>query len=565
MEDLVIRNGTIVDGTGTARFTGDIAMRDGKLTQVGGKAGAAKRELDASGALVTPGWVDIHTHYDGQVTWDPYLSPSSWHGVTSVVMGNCGVGFAPVKPDKRAWVIDLMEGVEDIPGAALSAGIQWEWETFPQYMAALRAKKLAINVGAQIPHGPLRTYVMGERGADNDEATTADIAQMSQLVEEALQVGALGFSTSRTLIHKSSSGNLVPGTFATRPELFGIGHALKRAGKGVFQMTSNHIGMPQEVLWMADLARETGRPVAFNVQQIDQAPTLWQGLLKAVTDAQAQGVPLVGAVAGRPAGLLFSWQSSVHPFIAYPSFHTIAALPLEEKLAKLRDPAFKAALLAEAPKPLGEFGEFITKSFHKMFALGQGSAMDYEPTANQSAAAIATAQGQDPRALVYDWMMQDGGKAIIYFPIFNYSNHDFEHLRQLMESPHTLLSLGDGGAHCGVICDASLPTFMLTHWVRDRSRGPRMPLEFMVKRQTRDTARTYGITNRGTLEVGMQADINIIDFEKLAMAAPEMVHDLPANGRRLVQRATGYAATLVGSEPIYLAGEATGAMPGVVL
>lgn len=561
MFDLVIRNGTIVDGTGAPRRAGDVAINADRLVQVGGKAGAGKREIDAAGALVAPGWVDIHTHYDGQVTWDPYLTPSSWHGVTTVVMGNCGVGFAPVRADRRAWVIDLMEGVEDIPGSALAQGMAWEWETFPQYLDALRRKPLAIDVGAQVPHGPLRTWVMGERGAQNEAATPQDIAAMAAIVKEALCAGAMGFSTSRTLIHKSRSGELVPGTFASREELFGIGQALKDTGRGVFQLTSNHIDMVDEMtLWMRELARTTGRPVAFNVQQIDQAPQLWRQLLAGINEAQAQGIPLIGSVAGRPAGLLFSWESSAHPFIVYPAFLAIAHLPHAEKLAALRAPGFKERMLAQTPRDLGEFGRFITQGFHKMYPLG--AALDYEPAPETSVAAVSKRTGEDPRSIAYDWMLEQDGHAILYFPIFNYANENFEHLRELMASPHTMISLGDGGAHCGVICDASLPTFMLTHWVRDRSRGPKVGLEFMVKRQTADTARVYGLDDRGVLAPGNKADVNIIDFDRLRMHAPEMVFDLPANGRRLVQRADGYLATIVAGQPIFEHGEATGVLPG---
>ena len=571
MHDLVIRHGNIIDGTGARAFSGDIAVQDGTLVQVGGKASAGKLEIDAAGALVTPGFVDIHTHFDGQLTWDPYLSPSDGHGVTSIVAGNCGVGFAPAKPDKHAWLIDLMEGVEDIPGAALAEGIQWDWETFPQYLDAIARKKYAMDIGTQVPHGPLRAYVMGERGTANQEATPDDITQMAALVTEGLQAGALGFSTSRVLIHKSKSGELVPGTFASRDELFGIGRAIKKAGHGLFQMTGIYDKVHSEYAWITELARETGITLQFNFQQGDDAPHQWRDILRMMENAHAEGLKIYGGMAGRPAGMLYSWQSTIHPFVGYPSFAAIAALPLREKLAHLSQPEFRAKLLAETPADLGSTGNFVTRSFHKLFVLGDPP--DYEPAPSTSIAVMARAQGVAPAALAYDLMMQDGAKkgdggavdaasALLYFPIFNYSNSNLDHLVEQMKSATTVLSLGDGGAHCGFICDASLPTFMLTHWTRDRKRGQTLPLEFIVNAQTQRTARFYGLFDRGVLKPGYKADINLIDYPRLHLNAPYFTCDLPANGRRLMQKAEGYIATLVNGVPVSMHGAATGDLPG---
>jgi N-acyl-D-aspartate/D-glutamate deacylase len=565
MHDLVIRGGTLVDGTGAPRRTGDLAIDGDRIAQAGGTAGSGKREIDAAGALVTPGWVDVHTHYDGQVTWDPYLTPSSWHGVTTVVMGNCGVGFAPVKPDRHDWLIGLMEGVEDIPGAALAEGIRWEWETFPEYLDALARKPLAIDVGAQVPHGALRVYVMGERGvADDSAATPEDIAGMAGHLRASLRAGALGFSTSRTLIHRGADGKLVPGTFAGRDEVFGIGRVLGEVGQGVFQMTSNHVDMPAETEWMMELARETGRPVLFNLQQIDQAPDLWKSLVARLDAARAEGVPLIGSIPGRPAGVLYGWRASSHPFHFHAAWRETAALPVEQRIARLRDPEVRARLLAEDPPIQDDRARFMLRSFDKMYRVDP-AAPNYEPAPTEHAAAIAAATGRTPYEVLYDWLMSEDGAGIVYFPIFNYSYNDFSHLYRLLQHPSTMISLGDGGAHCGYITDAGLPTFMLTHWTRDRSRGPRLPLEEIVRRQTSHTASVYGLADRGVLRAGMKADVNLIDYDRLAFEAPYMAYDLPAGGKRLLQKARGYLATIVSGRPVFENGQATGALPGALV
>jgi N-acyl-D-amino-acid deacylase len=567
MFDTIIRGGTLVDGSGQPRFTGDLGITEGRIAEVGGKLGAARREIDASGAIVTPGWVDVHTHYDGQVTWDPYLSPSTDHGVTSVVMGNCGVGFAPVHADKRDWLISVMEGVEDIPGTVLAEGIDWQWETFPEYLDALERMPRALDVGAQIPHSALRTFVMGERGITHDEATPGDIQTMVQLVREGMRAGALGLSTSRTIIHKYQGRKYPPGTFASPDEILGIARVLGEVGHGVFQMTSNHYQMETELPWMTQLARDNNLPVAFALVQTDQTPDTWKRLLAALDETHREDVPLYGAVAGRPAGILMAWLGSTHPFMTHPLWLEIAPLPWPEKLARLRDPAVRAQLTDMAAlmgsAQYDTRSAYLTQSFHKMYALG--AEPDYEPPQSQSIAAIAQRDGLTPLEVAYDMLMDLDGKGIVYFPSFNYAYNDLSQLHTELQHPRTMMSLADGGAHCGYICDVSMPTYMLTHWARDRSRGPTLPLELMVQRQTRDTARIYGLNDRGLLQPGYIADINIIDFDRLRIPPPFVAFDLPAGGRRLVQTAEGYKSTLKAGETIMEAGQRTGALPGKLL
>ena len=567
MFDLVIRGARIVDGSGAPAFDGDVAVQDGRIAEVGGRLGAARRDIQADGALLTPGWVDVHTHYDGQATWDPYLSPSSHHGVTTAVMGNCGVGFAPVQPERRDWLISVMEGVEDIPGTVLSEGIEWDWETFPQYLDALERRPHAVDVGAQIPHSALRTYVMGERGLTHDEATPDDIHRMIELVREGLRAGALGFSTSRTLIHKYQGRKYPPGTFASPDEILGIAGALGEVGHGVFQMTSNHSQMEGELPWLTEVARRNRLPVAFALVQTDQTPDTWKRLLAALDETHRQGIPLYGAVSGRPASILMTWKGSMHPFMAHPLWPSLAALPWPERLARLRDPAVRAQLTdAQALEAGGRHDSrtaYLTQSFHKMFALGADP--DYEPPPEASVAAIAAREGRAPLEVVYDMLMAQDGEAVVYFPSFNYAYGHLDQLHAQFQHPRTMMSLADGGAHCGYICDASMPTFMLTHWVRGRTRGATIPLELAVRRQTADTAAVYGLHDRGRITPGLKADLNLIDFDRLRLQAPTVAFDLPAGGRRLMQRAEGYLATFVAGQAIMEQGEPSGAMPGRLL
>jgi N-acyl-D-aspartate/D-glutamate deacylase len=566
MHDLVIRGGKVVDGTGAPAETGDVVVDDGVVMSVGGRGGAARREIDADGLLVTPGWVDIHTHFDGQATWDPYITPSSWHGVTTVVMGNCGVGFAPAKPDRHAWLIGLMEGVEDIPGTALSEGIQWSWESFPEYLEALEGLDRVVDVGTQIAHGAVRAYVMGERGARNEPATPEDIQAMAAIVKEALEAGALGFSTSRTIVHRAIDGEPVPGTFAAEDELMGIGRAMGEVGKGVFELApagaaGEDIAAPEkEIVWMRKLAAATGRPVSFALIQHDMDPKQYRRMLELCEVAAAEGANVVPQVAGRPTSMLMGWQCTVHPFIENPTYLEIADLPLEARLERLRDPTVRDRMLREEVQFSEPIVGFIASSFHKLFRLGDPP--DYEPTPDQSVTAIAAREGRDPKEVAYDLLMQREGRELLYFPLFNYSDGNMDSTREMLTHPRAALGLSDGGAHCGVICDASTPTYMLTHWVRDRQRGERLPLEWVVKRQTRDTADLYGLRDRGVLAPGMKADVNVIDLEHLALRPPEIAFDLPAGARRLVQHAVGYRATIVNGELTYSDGEATGALPG---
>ncbi len=563
MHDLVIRGGTIVDGTGGAARTGDVAIDGDRISAVGGAAGPAKTTIDATGKLVTPGWVDIHTHYDGQVTWDPYLTPSSWHGVTTVVMGNCGVGFAPARPDKHDWLIGLMEGVEDIPGTALTAGMQWGWESFPEYMDAVAKMPRALDVAAQVPHGAVRAYVMGERGARNEPATADDIARMAAIVKDGIAAGAVGFTTSRTLLHRAVDGEPVPGTFAAEDELLGIGRVMGELGRGVFEMASDLMPEGKELAWMEQLSAETRRPITFACLQNDIDPGQWRRLLEASAEANARGAHMAPQVAARPTSLLMGLQSSAHPFIGYASYQALAHLPLDERVRRMREPAVRSQILEEKVQFSNAIAAYVASSFHKLFPLGDPP--DYEPAPEKSVAAIAEREGRTPQEVAYDLLLQRDGRELLYFPLLNYANFDFEPIREMLLHPSAIVGLADGGAHCGLICDASTPTYLLIHWVRDRQRGPRLPLELVVHRQTQQTADLYGFRDRGRLAEGLLADVNVIDLDALALAPPEMVFDLPASGRRLVQRATGYRATVKSGEVIFEDGQPTGALPGRLL
>jgi N-acyl-D-amino-acid deacylase len=562
--DLIIRGGTIVDGTGRPRFTGDVAVTNGLIAAVGTVSGTARQEIDASGKVVAPGWVDIHTHYDGQATWDQEMAPSSWHGVTTVVMGNCGVGFAPAAPDRHDWLIGLMEGVEDIPGTALAEGLKWDWETFPQYLDALERLPRSVDVATHVPHGAVRAYVLGDREKPGAVPTDADIDAMSAIVEEGLRAGALGFSTSRTVIHKSIDGEVVPGTTATAEELIRIGRAMGRVGHGVFEMASDMKREGDEFGWMGALSRETGLPVTFAALQSIAKDLPLSEQIAEMERQNASGANIVAQIALRGNGIVMNWRGTVHPFRFRPSWRTIEALAWDEQLARLRDPAFKAQLLGEA----NDYPE--SDIIHLLMAISQGwtgqfemdEGFDYEPQADASVAARAKAAGVSPESYAYDLMLADEGTGFIYLPILNYMDGNLDFLEALQDRDDCVNSLSDGGAHCGTICDAASPTFMLEHWVRDRKRGGRLSLEQAVKRQCHDTARLYGLDDRGVIAPGTLADLNVIDMDALKLGKPWLAFDLPAGGKRLLQKADGYVCTIKSGEVTFRAGVWTGAVPG---
>jgi len=569
--DLVIRNGTVVDGTGAPAFVGDIAIHDGVVVAVGepGSIGNGRREIDADGLLVTPGWVDIHTHYDGQVTWDDVLAPTAWHGVTTIVTGNCGVGFAPASPDRHDWLIGLMEGVEDIPGTALAEGIDWQWESFPEYLDALDGRRWTMDVGTQIAHGAVRTYVMGDRGAKNEPATPEDIDKMRLIVRDAIEAGALGFSTSRTIAHVAIDGEPVPGTFAAEDELFGIGAALGELGTGIFELApqgaagEDIVGPAKEVDWMRRLSAEIGRPVTFALIQVDSAPGLWKELMDQSLAAVDDGADIWPQVAGRATGLLGGFHTTYSLFDAFPAYQELRSRGLDDaELAEaLRDPAMRESILSWEPDPIT--AKSLANAYERTFVLGDPP--NYEPGYEQSLAGLAEASGRTPLEVAYDVMLSDDGQGMLYVPILNYAEGSLDPVREMFLHPRAASGLADGGAHCGVICDASMPTFMLTHWTRDRSRGELLPLEWVVKKQTHDTARLYGLGDRGTLEVGMVGDVNIIDYDNLRLGSPYVSSDLPAGGRRLLQNATGYVSTIKSGVVTFSNGEDTGARPGQLL
>ncbi len=566
MHDLLVKGGTVVDGTGVAGRTADVAISDGVVTEVGNLGGVAARQtIDADGALVTPGFVDPHTHFDGQVTWDPLLTPSCWHGVTTVVFGNCGVGFAPVHPDKHEWLIGLMEGVEDIPGAALSDGIKWGWESYAEYLDAVEAASKAMDVGALVPHGSVRAYVMGERGARNEPATPADIDAMATIVRDGIAAGALGFSTSRTIAHMAIDGEPVPGTFAAEDELFGIGAVLGELGTGVFELApagalGEDLAAPaREMAWMRKLSEKIGRPVSFVLTQNDHDPDSWREMLRECAEAAADGAQVRPQVHGRSVTLLIG-LANFHPFSNCESWGMLGFMTVPERVAEMRKPEVKSRLLADVARFNPARLEFIDPE--RVFPLGENP--NYEPRRDESIAARARAQGRDPWELYYDTLLEDNGNQILMRPLLNYTDFNLDAVRTMLEHPTSAWGLSDGGAHCGTTCDASTPTFMLTHWTRDRPHD-RLPLEWIVRKMTKDTASLYGLSDRGTLEVGKVGDVNVIDYDALRLLRPEMVHDLPGGARRFVQRSQGYVATAKSGQVIMRDGEDQGARPGLLL
>ena len=565
--DLVIRNAHLVDGSGQPGRDADVAVDGDTITAVepSGTIAAGTRTVDAHGLLLTPGFVDVHTHYDAQVTWDPYVTPSGWHGVTTALMGNCGVGFAPASPDRHEWLIQLMEGVEDIPGSALTEGIKWGWESYPEYLDVLEQLPRVMDIGSSIAHGPLRAYVMGERGAANAEPTDAEIVEMARLVEEALRAGAFGFTTSRTPIHKAKDGELVPGTTADEHELLGIAAAIARVGRGVFGFAPDHALVPvQEWPWMRKVAALTGQPICVNLNQSDKAPEVWREVLRLLDEAHADGLPIIAQVAGRSIGILYCLQGSVHPLLFHPAYQEIADLPLAERLVALAEPERRRRIIDEIPDDGGFFQSAVLNGLGRIW-LVDGENIDYEPDAVDSVAAVAVRAGVPAMQLVLDQLTAHDGNGMLYAPFFNYSYGDLSFTEAVTRHPHTRMGLSDGGAHCGAICDGGMPTFMLTHWTRDRTRGEKLPLEYVVHRQTSQTAALYGIADRGVVAPGMRADLNLIDYGRLGFEVPRMAYDLPAGGRRIVQKARGYVGTWVAGVQTVDHDEFTGATPGTLL
>ncbi|PKQ02593.1 MAG: amidohydrolase [Alphaproteobacteria bacterium HGW-Alphaproteobacteria-12] len=558
--DIVIRSGTVVDGTDGPAHKADVAIDMGRIVAVGKVEARGREEIDAKGLLVTPGWVDIHTHYDGQVTWDSHMTPSSLHGATTVVMGNCGVGVAPVRKADHDRLIRLMEGVEDIPGAALHEGLSWEWESFADYLDAVEARPRDIDVAIQVPHGAVRVYVMGERGAKREPASDAEIAEMRDIVRDAIKAGAIGFSISRTVAHRTIDGDLTPTLGAADREMIAIAEGLKEAGAGVLQWVSDFRDLDREFSLVEKLVEISGRPLSFSLVQADIWPDQWRDLLARLNAAAGRGLPIRAQVQGRPVGLMLGLQGSVHPFLTRPSYGEIASKPLDERVAIMRTPEFRKKLLSEDLEPGHPFLNSLTGAWHKMFELGDPP--NYEPSPEDSIGARAKREGKDPDEIVYDLLTANGGRNFLFFPLHNYFELNLDNVLTMIRNPNTLFGLSDGGAHVGVICDVSVPTYMLTHWCRDRTRGDRLDLPFVVKSQTRDTAETVGLFDRGLIAPGMKADVNVIDFERLRLMPPHMVYDLPSGARRLMQEAEGYVATIASGEIIYRDGQVTGALPG---
>jgi N-acyl-D-aspartate/D-glutamate deacylase len=576
--DLEIAGGTIVDGTGRPGFRGSVGIKDGRIVAVGELEGAAGEVLDAQGAIVTPGFVDIHTHYDGQVSWDPELAPSSLHGVTTTVMGNCGVGFAPVRAHDRQRIIELMEGVEDIPGSALAEGITWGWQSFPEYMDVIERLPHAIDFAVQVPHDVLRVYVMGERAVAGQAATDDDIAQMRALVREALLAGAVGFSTGRTDNHRTAQGQPTPASEATARELQGIAQALVGLPHGVLQAVSDFDLLVSNERFhdefdvierMAEAA--PGHGASVSLMQRDQSPEQWRWIIERAEQAHARGTTIRLQVAPRPIGVMLGLSATFHPFIGHPSYKALSRLPLPEQVARMREPALRARMLAETPEKVAGDGSSIPPLADillaqldmvakRLYRLGEEHP-EYEPDPRTCLWAQAQATGRTTLEALYDALLEDEGRTLLYFPLYNFTGLDLEVVRTMLTHPLALPGLSDGGAHVGTICDASFPTYLLSHWGRARARGL-IPLETLVKMQTHDTARHVGMRDRGTVEVGAKADLNVIDLARLRLRPPHMVADLPAGGRRLMQRADGYRATLVSGQVVARDGELTGARPG---
>jgi N-acyl-D-aspartate/D-glutamate deacylase len=559
--DLVIRGGTIMDGNGGTPFTGDVAVKDGKIAALGTVAGSGAEEIDARGLSVTPGFVDIHTHYDGQAMWDSHLAPSSWHGVTTVVMGNCGVGFAPVKPGDTDAVVALMEGVEDLPGPCLNEGLDWTWESFGEFLTALERRKHDIDFCALLPHAPMRVYVMGERALNLENANQEDIARMREITAEAVRAGAFGFSTSRTIAHKTLAGDPHPGLRASEAELTGIAMGLADAGSGFIELTSdwNTPDPATEFAMVRRIMQASGRPLVFSINQRHDRTEAWKDLLSLSTEAAADGLPIRCVAPPRPIGALLGLTGSQNPFAGTRTYRSIADLPLEARVAAMRDPEVRAKITTEDPTEFNTWSLLTRVGYARMFRFTDP--LNYTPAREDSISAIAAREGRTEQDVAYDMLIEDGGKGFIFACLVNYANYDLEAVKTMYSREHVIPGLSDGGAHVAFISDASFPTFLFSYWGRDREDG-RMSIPDLVRRQTREPARFAGLLDRGVLAPGMKADINVIDFPNLALERPNMVVDLPAGGRRLMQKARGYVATVKAGQVTYRNGEATGALPG---
>jgi N-acyl-D-aspartate/D-glutamate deacylase len=555
--DLVIRDGLVVDGSGGDPVEADVAVIGGKIAAIGKGLARGADEIDASGKLVTPGFVDVHTHYDAQVAWGHQITPSSWNGVTTAVIGNCGVGFAPCRPDQREMLVKLMEGVEDLPEAVMTAGLPWEWESFPQFLDFLGGRSFDLDVVAQLPHAALRVFVMGQRAADLEPATAQDCAAMAKIAGEAVRAGALGFTTSRTLAHKTKAGEHTPTVRAEEAELSAIAAATGEAGAAWMQVISDFDPLVEEFGMLRRVAQALGKPMTISMLQREWKSEEWRKLLDLIDEANDEGIRIIGQTMGRPVGLILGFELSFNPFSARPSWAEIADLPLDAKMARLTDPAFRARLLAEETDPAMAM---TLNRWDRLYPMTLP--LDYEPAPENSLAALAARQGVEPQVLAYDLMLQNGGKTVLSRPVTNYADGDLSAVHDMMINPNTILGLSDGGAHLGVICDASAPTTTLLHWARDRTRGPKMSLPWVVRRLTRDCAEAIGMHDRGLIARGLKADLNVIDFDHLAVSVPEMVYDLPAGGRRLIQRTQGYDATILSGVAVARDGAATGDLPG---
>ena len=559
--DLVIRNGRIVDGSGGATFEADIAVNKGRIVSIGeGLPEQGREEIDASGQLVTPGFVDIHTHYDGQVTWSNSVTPSSAHGVTTVLMGNCGVGFAPCRPADRESLVSLMEGVEDLPEVVLSTGLPWDWESFPEYLDFLDQRQYDADIATQLPHAALRVFAMGQRAVEREAATPEDCARMAELAAEAVEAGALGFATSRTINHRASDGKLIFTLDAAEEELIAIGKALQARGKGVLQLVSDFTDVEQELGMLRRVAEQTARPMSLSVMQWHNAPEKWRAVFDWMEDCQREGLSITGQVSGRPVGILMGFEVSFNPFSYTPTFKSLQSLPLEERRRALRDPEIRQRIIGETPEPSDFPGELLLRCWDLMYPLGENP--DYEPDAESKVSAIAARRGISPEACAYDLMLEQDGQAVLMLPVVNFADGTLNAALSMLRHPHSIFGLGDGGAHLGFLCDASLPTHLLTYWVRDREKGERLGLEEAIRGLTHDTARAVGLNDRGLLKTGYRADINIIDFDQLTLLPPRVHYDLPAHGRRVHQGARGYTATLVNGTVVQRNGKSTGALPG---